>query len=60
MGCLRAERSGVLKASIDSERSNTMPQHLLDAIANVISLLTTYVNSHGLQAAIDAVNRVLG
>jgi hypothetical protein len=37
-----------------------MPQQLLDAIANVISLLTTWVNAHGLQAAIDAVNRVLG
>ncbi len=37
-----------------------MPQALLDAIASVIALLTTWVNSHGLQAAIDAVNRVLG
>lgn len=37
-----------------------MPQALLDAIANVISLLGTWVNTHGLQQAIDAVNRVLG
>jgi hypothetical protein len=37
-----------------------MPQALLDAIARVIELLTTWVNPAGLQNAIDAVNRVLG
>jgi len=37
-----------------------MPQHLLDAIANVIQLLMDHVNSAGLQHALDAVNRVLG
>jgi hypothetical protein len=37
-----------------------MPQGLLDAIARVLENLTTFVNENGLQAAIDAVNRVLG
>jgi len=33
---------------------------LLDIIAAVIALLNSFVDSHGLQAAIDAVSRVLG
>lgn len=37
-----------------------MPAALLTAIANVIALLTQWVDPHGLQSAIDAVNRVLG
>ena len=37
-----------------------MPRQLLDAIANVIALLTAHVPDHALQTAIDAVSRVLG
>lgn len=37
-----------------------MPQALLDAIAAVIALLTEFVNEAGLQAALNAVNSVLG
>ena len=37
-----------------------MPQGLLDAIASVIGLLNSFVNDAGLQAAMDAVSRVLG
>lgn len=37
-----------------------MPQALLDAIAHVMVLLNMWVHEAGLQAAIDAVSRVLG
>jgi hypothetical protein len=36
------------------------PDGLLEAIARVIALLTQWVNENGLQAAINAVNDVLG
>jgi hypothetical protein len=37
-----------------------MPSQLLDAIANVIALLTSHLPDQALTTAIDAVSRVLG
>lgn len=37
-----------------------MPSQLMDAISNVIALLSSYVPDQALQTAMDAVSRVLG